>query len=336
MRESRPATAPRRGTALWHCLRLGWIYLTHFELPALRALLSRRTRDVHAHEQLFCRLSHRLLTAGVEKAGFVLERHNAPPSIEPGRPVVLLVRHSGPFNPQLLALLACHELGRSLISVGRLLPALDPALALLLRPLRVALFRWNRHGPARAMRFLIHHAQRLGPDDVLAYFPEGAHMTAAGRRTALKALHTSDPERAAWARQLRYVLPPVTAGTARVLAQAVDADVVIVGHTGLEDPLGCLTDLGYPSTGDRRVHLNWWHTPAAAVPREPAAAAAWLDQRWAAMDAWIAHARTLPPPQSRPDPPVTAADRGGGPVPGADCADHPLRTPTTAPERPQR
>lgn len=295
-----PGASPRRATAVWHCLRLAWVYLLHFELPVLRALLSRQARGGREREALFGRLSHRLFTTGVEKAGFVLEGRRTPPFVELGRPVVLLVRHSGPFNPHLLAL-ACHELGRGLISVGRRLPAWDPALALLLRPPRVALIRWDRHGPARAIRFLIHHAQRLGPDDVLAFFPEGAHMTAARRRAALAALHTSDPARAAWARRLRHVLPPVTAGAARVLAQAVDADVVVLGHTGLEDPLGCLTDLGYPSTGHRRVHLNWWHTPAADVPREPAAAAAWLDQQWAAMDAWISHVRVRVP-ATAPDP----------------------------------
>ncbi|MEV6553847.1 hypothetical protein AB0M57_34900 [Streptomyces sp. NPDC051597] len=291
--------ALRHGTAVRHCLRLAWVYLVFFELPALRALLSRRARDTRARERLFGHLSHRLLTTGIEKAGFFLEGRHAPPSIEAGRPVVLLVRHSGPFNPQLLALLACHELGRGLISVGRLLPAWDPALAFLLRPPRVALIRWNRHGPARAMRFLIHHAQRLGPDDVLAFFPEGAHMTAARRRTVLATLHRSDPARAAWARDLRHVLPPVPSGAARVLALAVDADVVVVGHTGLEDPLSCLTDLGYPVTGHRRVHLRWWHTPAADVPREPAAAAAWLDQQWGAMDAWISRVRA---PAAAPAP----------------------------------
>ncbi|MFG3283196.1 hypothetical protein [Streptomyces sp. NPDC048111] len=280
-----------RASAAKRCLQLARAYLVHFELPALQAVLTGRARGARAREELLVRLSHRLFTSGLARAGLVLHGSHPAPVLPADRPVIVLVRHAGPFNTQLLALLAGHALGRDLISVGRLLPAGDPAVALLLRPLRVALIRWNRHGPARAMRFLIRQAQALGPRDALAFFPEGAHMSAGRRRAALAALHASDPERALWARRLKHVLPPVSAGAARVIAQAAAADVVIVGHTGLEDPLSCLTDLGYPPAAGGRVHLAWWHTPAAEVPREPAAIAAWLDRRWAAMDEWIARAR---------------------------------------------
>ncbi|MFI0975460.1 hypothetical protein ACH4SP_00350 [Streptomyces sp. NPDC021093] len=281
-------------------------YVVRFEAPVLLAVVRGRASDPQQCERLLARLTHRVFTDGLRRAGLTLDTGDGLPLPAPGRPVVLLLRHSGPFNFQLAALLACRVLDRGMLSVGRSLPGFDPAVGLLARRLRVNLIRWNRSGPARAMRALIHHSRNMGPRDALAYFPEGANMTAAGRRRTLALLDGTDPERARWARELRYVMPPVSAGAARVLAQATEADVLVVGHTGLEDLVGGFVDIGYPPprADDRRIHLTWWHTRAEDVPREPAAAAAWLDGQWAAMDEWIARKRGAPDPGPRAPAPA--------------------------------
>ncbi|MEU8892662.1 hypothetical protein [Streptomyces sp. NPDC048442] len=292
-------------------LKLLGAYVTRFEAPVLLAVLRGRASDTQECERLLARLTHRVFTEGLRRAGLTLDTGGGLPLPAPDRPVLLLMRHSGPLNFHLAGLLGCHLLGRGLLSVGRTLPGLDPAVGLLVRRLRVDLIRWNRSGPARAMRVLIHHSRDMGLRDVLAYFPEGVNMTAAGRRRSLAALDRADPERARWARKLRHVLPPVSAGAARVLSQATEADVLVVGHTGLEDLVGGVVDIGYPPppVDDRRIHLTWWHTRAEDVPREPAAAAAWLDGQWAAMDEWIARKRGAPGPAPEevpaPDVPYT-------------------------------
>ncbi|MGW7414884.1 hypothetical protein [Streptomyces sp. NPDC054863] len=311
-------------------LRLLGAYVARFEVPALLAVLRGRASDTQECERLLARLTHRLFTDGLRRAGLTLDTGDGLPLPAPDRPVVLLLRHAGPLNFQLAALLACHRLDRGLLSVGRSLPGRDPAVGLLVRRLRVDLIRWNRSGPARAMRVLIHHARDMGPGDVLAYFPEGANMTAAGRRRTLAAMDDRDPERACWARQLRHVLPPVSAGAARVLSQAAEADVLVVGHTGLEDLVGGVVDIGCPPplVDERRIHLTWWHTPAEDVPREPAEAAAWLDGQWAAMDQWIARKRGAPGPGF----PATAPDDAPARHPGSALRPYPRnRTPVGDP-----
>jgi hypothetical protein len=270
------------------------VYVARFELPALVAALRRRTSGARECEQLLTRLTHRLFTDGLRRAGLCLDTSDGLPLPAADRPVVMFLRHSGPLNFHLGAMLVCRVLERSMLSVGRSLPGRDPAVGILTRPLKVELIRWQDNGPVRAMRLLIRHSRDLTPREVLAYFPEGVNMTAAGRRRVLTELKRTDPRRACWAEQLRYVLPPVGAGAARVLGETRGADVLVVGHTGLEDLLGGAVDIGYPPRPDRhdhRIHLTWWHTPADAVPREPEAAAAWLDARWLAMDEWIAAKR---------------------------------------------
>ncbi|MFJ6698285.1 hypothetical protein ACIQM4_19745 [Streptomyces sp. NPDC091272] len=305
-----PARRPARLRTAGRALRLLGVYVARFEAPVLRAALRGRASDTHECERLVARLSHRFFTEGLRGAGLALDTADGLPLPASDRPVLLLLRHSGPLNFQLGALLACHVLDRGMLGVGRALPGLDPAVGLLARRLRVDLIRWRAGGPARAMRLLMRHARDLAPCDALAYFPEGANMTAAGRRRALAELAAKDPGRARWADGLRYVLPPVSAGAARVLSLARDADVLVVGHTGLEDLVGALVDIGYPPVDSRRIHLTWWHTRAEDVPREPAAAAAWLDGQWEAMDRWIAGKRGTPDPDPRPDaPPPPDASR---------------------------
>ncbi|MFI5801520.1 hypothetical protein [Streptomyces sp. NPDC051561] len=341
LRRFRPRAAVRG-------LRLLGVYVAQFEIPVLLAALRARAlgrRDLTApeSERLLTRLAHRLFTDGFRRAGITLDTSDGLPMPAPGRPVVMFLRHSGPLNFQLGALLVCHLLERSLLSVGRSLPGRDPAVGLLLRPLKVDLIRWEESGPVRAMRLLIRHSRDLTPHEVLAYFPEGVNMTSAGRHRALAALDHADPQRARWARQLRYVLPPVSAGAARVLGEAKDADVLVVGHTGLEDLLAGTVDIGYPPRADghdHRVHLTWWHTPAEDVPRTPGAAAAWLDGQWTVMDTWIAHKRQAgadagPGPDTDAGP--DAAPRPGSAHPGPPVAaatltpvppkPHPSRSP---------
>ncbi|WP_433544133.1 hypothetical protein ACQPZG_02750 (plasmid) [Streptomyces sp. CA-294286] len=297
-------------------LRLLGVYVARFEVPVLVAAVRGRARSAPDCGRLLARLSHRLFTDGFRRAGLVLDTSDGLPLPAAGRPVVAFLRHAGPLNFHLAALVACHVLERDLLSVGRSLPGRDPAVGILVRPLKVELIRWDRDGPVRAMRMLIVHSRDLAPREVLAYFPEGVSTTAAARRRVLADLDRTDPARARWARRLRYVLPPVRAGAARVLAQAKDADVLVVAHTGLEDLLGGTVDLGYPPRADpddHRVHLAWWHTRAEDVPREPAAAADWLDAQWASTEEWIARKRGVP------------AEGGGGRTEGS--SDRTGRTP---------
>lgn len=71
------------------------------------------------------------------------------------------------------------------------------------------------------------------------------------------------------------------------LTERPDADVMIVAHAGF----GMLTGPRaiYEAIPFQRPFLVHTRTYAAAqVPRDPAAIEAWLEQRWAEVDAWVA------------------------------------------------
>ena len=93
-------------------------------------------------------------------------------------------------------------------------------------------------------------------------------------------------EQAEAAELMRHLLPPRPGGVAAARAAAPHADVVLVGHTGLEH-LSTVADLwdGLPMHGT--VRLRWWFFAADEVPLEEDELERWLYDRWAELDAWI-------------------------------------------------
>jgi 1-acyl-sn-glycerol-3-phosphate acyltransferase len=123
-------------------------------------------------------------------------------------------------------------------------------------------------------------------DGVLIY-PEGTRATPAKRARALARLreggHTDRAERLA---DLAHVLPPRPGGALALLAAAPHADVLIVGHAGL-DGLAEVRDLVSGRLVGRTVTVRFWRHAAASVPREQEPALAWLDARWRELDRWV-------------------------------------------------
>ena len=86
--------------------------------------------------------------------------------------------------------------------------------------------------------------------------------------------------------RMRHVLPPRPAGVLAVLANAGDADVVWVGHTGT-DHLLSVADLWAALPMDTEILMRWWHESSSLVPPEPEAQIAWLYEWWKRIDDWI-------------------------------------------------
>jgi hypothetical protein len=98
------------------------------------------------------------------------------------------------------------------------------------------------------------------------------------------------------AARMHNVLPPHPGGVLAALAAAPDADVLLVGHTGV-DHLLTVADVWRELPMDKNIIMQWWLEPRAAVPLEPAEQIEWLYRWWARIDLWIEENRgRLPEP----------------------------------------
>jgi 1-acyl-sn-glycerol-3-phosphate acyltransferase len=134
----------------------------------------------------------------------------------------------------------------------------------------------------------------LGVRDGVLIYPEGTRFTAAGQKRAFERLAAgSRPERLARLCALRHLLPPRSGGPLALLAAARGADVLVVGHVGLEG-LAKLPDLLSGALVGRTLRVRFWRHAAASVPRESGPALSWLDERWLELDAWVDGALRAP------------------------------------------
>jgi hypothetical protein len=130
-------------------------------------------------------------------------------------------------------------------------------------------------------------AQGLGPGEGMVIFPEGTRFTPARRERALERLEAGRAaERSERLRGLRHLLPPRPGGPLALLGAAPGADVLVLGHVGLEGLAG-VSDLLSGALVGRTIRVRFWRHAAAAVPRDSGAALAWLDERWLELDGWV-------------------------------------------------
>lgn len=300
--------------------RLMLAYLITFQWGALWfALRHGHSASAEEAEREIARLTNRLFGPGFRLAGLkVTVDPDCPPplaELPADRPVVVVARHAGPLNGLLLLHVITSVLGRRPAGVCKRCMVVVPGIGALLRPTRIVPFRSDSAGRVFALRTLMRQAAQAGPGDGLGVFPEGTGLTARRRVAALADLARGrNRARVGDYTRLRHLLPPYPAGLAALLAFAPDADVIVVGHTGLEDLLGAVTGIGYPLRPDGELHLAFWRIPAHEVPRKKAEVEAWLLDWWQRLDVWIARTRNEPsdvvvPPPFVPRPRVSVENR---------------------------
>jgi 1-acyl-sn-glycerol-3-phosphate acyltransferase len=136
-------------------------------------------------------------------------------------------------------------------------------------------------------------ARNAQPDSVLVIFPEGTYATPTSRRRVAASLAAKAeagelaPEVVEYARGLRNLLPPKPAGTLTLLANRPDADVVILGHVGLEG-VAQLKGLRRRLPLTHPVVVRWWSHRRDELPQDPDELEDWLQQRWIELDRWVA------------------------------------------------
>lgn len=128
-------------------------------------------------------------------------------------------------------------------------------------------------------------ASDMGRADAAVIFPEGGIASDARRIKTKQRLAERDPARAQRLAPLRHLVAPRPNGTHALLEGAPDADLVILGHVGLEglDRLAAAPG-SVPLEQPVRVRLQRFDR--ADVPAGPAFRD-WLDERWLEIDAWI-------------------------------------------------
>ncbi|MGD0603600.1 MAG: 1-acyl-sn-glycerol-3-phosphate acyltransferase [Streptosporangiaceae bacterium] len=271
-------------------------YLAAFEIPALLGVLREGPRADQSAGQTACpscqrayrRRLARFFGPGLAAAGMRIVRDPASAPIPAGRPVLLLFRHAGLLNAPFASHITFEDLRRTPHIVGKSVLCADPALGLLLRHLPMSLVRWNRVGRARVMTMMTDQARHAPAETAILMGPEGTNFSAARRQRAIAKLHAQGRDgEAALAAGRAHVLPPHLTGVLALLQAAPGADVVVVGHTGLESLLVWAATLGCRQPADGAVHLTWWHVPAEEIPATTTERQAWLLDWWGRIDSWI-------------------------------------------------
>ncbi len=101
----------------------------------------------------------------------------------------------------------------------------------------------------------------------------------------MQRLADRDPQRSERLRGLQRLAPPQAGGLTALLDGCPDADLVLVGHAGLE-ALQRVADAPANVPLAEPVRVTVRRTPRAALP-DGADFGDWLDQQWLELDGWI-------------------------------------------------
>ena len=130
------------------------------------------------------------------------------------------------------------------------------------------------------------------PDSALVIFPEGTYATPSNRARVLRSLRRKgDPDVISQAERLQELLPPTPAGTLAMLRGQPEADVVVVGHVGLEG-VAELRGLRKRLPLLEPVVVRWWTHARDELPRSESELTEWLGLRWLELDQWIVEHKT--------------------------------------------
>ena len=246
------------------------------------------------HYALMERFLGRLYGAAVSTLGLRIEVHE--PELTAGeqaarlaRPVIVLSRHAGPGDSLLLVhhLLTVYHRRPRIVMKAAL--QLDPGLDVVSNRVPNVFIRPQRTGERIYTQEISRLAAGLGPDGALVIFPEGGNWTPGRWRRGIQRLERQGrADLADRARDMPHLLPPRTGGVLAALAACPGADVIFVGHAGL-DQLASVADVWRSLPMDHVVEARWWRVPADEVPRSAGhdAQVRWLYDWWARIDAWI-------------------------------------------------
>ncbi|MFJ5234683.1 hypothetical protein ACIQBJ_32895 [Kitasatospora sp. NPDC088391] len=305
---------PAGRAALPARLPLFWAaYTAGFSLTALAGSLRLRARPGRGGPDdwslLTARAGQRWRRLAGSWAGLHCRIELPCPAPDPELPVVVLARHAGVLNTQVALAAVTAVLGHDPRGIVKRCVALEPGTRALLRGVPLSPFRWNRAGRAAALAELSATGRALAGGEAFWLYPEGTNYSTARRTAAIARLRAAGRDALAdRAAAMRHVLPPHLPGALALLAAAPTAQVLVCAHTGLERLAPWMLDPGYAPGPAGEFRMRWWTFRAEQVPREPAAFADWLYDRWQEVDAWIAAPRPADDPAAPAPAPAPVAD----------------------------
>ncbi|MFH8251727.1 1-acyl-sn-glycerol-3-phosphate acyltransferase [Microbacterium sp. B2969] len=211
----------------------------------------------------------------------------------PGTPLIVASRHAGPGDSFIIVHTLLNEVERMPRIVLKYTMQWDPTIDVLLGRIPTRFIvpsgfggktKGGGHGVEESLRDL---ATGLGPDDAFVIFPEGGNMTSTRRRTRIDRLRASGRTALAdRAESMLHVMPPQPGGMYAALEASPDADVVFIGHTGL-DRLITMGDIWRDLPMDKRITMHAWRVPRADIPSAREEQAEWLFGWFEQIDGWI-------------------------------------------------
>lgn len=212
----------------------------------------------------------------------------------PGTPLVVASRHAGPGDSFIIVHTLLNEVDRMPRIVLKYTMQWDPAVDVLLHRIPTKFivpsgFGGKRKGGGHSVEESLRElATGLGPDDAFVIFPEGGNMTSTRRRSRIDRLRAAGRTALAdRAESMIHVMPPQPGGMKAALDAAPDADVVFIGHTGL-DRLVTMGDIWRELPMDKQITMRGWRVPRSEIPDDRDAQAEWLFGWFERIDAWIA------------------------------------------------
>jgi len=124
------------------------------------------------------------------------------------------------------------------------------------------------------------------PGNVSVIFPEGTFYTPERLQKGADRVAAKRPDLEHMVRGLRHCLPIRPGGVMALLEGAPEADIVIVGHAGLERFV-FLSDIVSNIPTDQPWTIHLWRYPRATIPTDRDELLTWLTERWVEMDDWI-------------------------------------------------
>lgn len=239
---------------------------------------------------IFFREARRVLRLKIETVG-------PTPDALPGHPLLVFCRHAGVGDSFSIMYALMRWYHREPRIVLKATLAWDPALGVMLTRLPSRFISRSRgHDLATEVGTL---ARNLDENDAFVIFPEGGNFTARRRARAIDRLRRLGRESmAAQAEEMVHVLAPQPGGVLAALDAAPEADVLLVAHTGL-DHLDSIGDIWRELPMDKRLLMGWWRVPRSEIPEDRDARIAWLFDRWAQIDEWVAEHRPVDLPRRR-------------------------------------
>lgn len=236
-------------------------------------------------QTMFCTLLYR----GLERL-YGMRTECPDPVPEPSeRPLLVFVRHASTADTLLPVVLLARGQGHVLRYVLKRELLFDPCLDVVGNRLPNCFVRRGGGERRTEVQQVLTLAEAIGPGEALVIYPEGTRFSAGKRARTLQRLADRGGSSAAalqLASELERTLSPLRAGPLALLQHNPGADLLVIGHTGLE-PAGSLGSLFRGGLIGARVRLRLWRVPYDDLPRTESGQAALLADLWRQVDRFI-------------------------------------------------